>query len=103
MLDTLLDLLEYAGGFLLLVAVVAFVIWRSRRRDRALAAAAAALGMTYRDADTTLFEPFAGFKVFDAIGPKSLFNVLEGTRNGFRVWVADYRYSDKLRGSVENC
>ena len=103
MLDTLLDLLEYAGGFLLVVAVLAFVIWRSRRRDRALAAAAAALGMAYRHADTTLFEHFAGFKVFDTVGTKSLFNVISGTRNGFRVWVADYRYSDKLFGSVENC
>jgi hypothetical protein len=101
MLDTLLDVLVYSAGFLLIIGIFVFSMWRATRRDREWPITAEKLGMTYRRHDDSPMESFVKLKVFDTVGPKSLRNVVSGTRGGARVWLADYSYSQKLTGSVQ--
>ena len=102
MADFLLDLLTYIGGFLFMVAIVAFSIWRALRRDREWPAVAQSLGLSYAARDDAPLGQFGGFKILDARGPRNLSNVLSGTRGGFNVWLADYKYSNKLTGTVQS-
>lgn len=101
MTSYLLNLLAWIVGAALVVGVLALVIWRSARRDRGLQAVAESLGMSYARRDDAPLESFAGLKVFDAIGVRSLANVAEGTVSGSRVWLVDYRYSKSPAGTVE--
>jgi hypothetical protein len=102
MIDFLLDALNYIGGFLVLAAIFAFVVWRAVRRDRQWPAAAQSLGLSYAARDDAPLERFGAFKIFDARGPRNLSNVMSGTRGGFRVWLADYKYSNKPTGTVQS-
>jgi len=101
MVDALLSALAYAGSFLVMAAIFAFVLWRAVRRDRAWPGAAEALGMTYAKRDDSLFESFAGFKVFNTPGAKSLLNVSAGSQSGVKMWLADYRYGTRPARTVE--
>ena len=101
MVDALLGLLDYVGFALLVIGVLALVIWRGARRDRGLQAVAESLGMSYARRDDAPLKSFAGLKVFDAIGVRSLANVATGTISGCRVWLVDYRYSQRPVGTVE--
>jgi len=102
MIDFLLDALTYIGGFLFMAAIFAFVVWRAVRRDRQWPAAAQSLGLSYAARDDAPLERFGAFKIFDAQGPRNLSNVMSGTRGGFRVWLADYKYSNKPTGTVQS-
>jgi len=101
MVDALLGLLDYVGFALLVIGVLALVIWRGARRDRGLQAVAESLGMSYARRDDAPLKSFAGLKVFDAIGVRSLANVAEGTVSGSHVWLVDHRYSKSPAGTVE--
>jgi len=99
--SVLVDVLSYVGFALLVIGVIALVIWRGARRDRGLQAAAESLGLSYARRDDAPLESFAGLKVFDAIGVRSLANVAAGTVSGWRVWLVDYRYGKSPVGTVE--
>jgi hypothetical protein len=100
MTSYLLNLLEWIVGAALVVGVLALVIWRAGRRDRGLQAAAESLGLSYARLDDAPLGSFAGLKVFDAIGARSLANVLTGTVSGCRAWLVDYRYSKHPTGTT---
>jgi hypothetical protein len=102
MADMLLDAPTYLGGFLFMAAIFAFVVWRAVRRDRQWPGAARSLGLSYAARDDAPLDRFGAFKIVDAVGPRNLSNVLSGTRGGFRVWLADYKYSNKLTGTVQS-
>jgi len=102
MADFLIDLLTYIGGFLVMAALFAFVVWRAVRRDREWPATARSLGLSYAARDDAPLERFGAFKILDAQGPRSFSNVMSGTRGGFRVWLADYKYSNKPTGTVQS-
>ncbi len=101
MIDTLLDMLTYVVGVLLVIGVIVLVVWRGARRDRAWPIAAESLGLQYTDHDDTPLNLFAGFKIFDAIGVRSLVNLATGTYSDARVWLADYRYNHELVSTME--
>ena len=101
MTSYLLNLLEWIVGAALVVGVLALVIWRSARRDRGLQAVAESLGMSYARRDGAPLESFAGLKVFDAIGVRSLANVMTGSVTQSHVWLVDYRYGKSPAGTVE--
>ena len=103
MSGVLVNVLSYVGFGLLVVSVLALVIWRGARRDRGLQTAAASLGMSYARRDDAPLASVAGLKVSDAIGVRSLANVAAGTIAGSRVWLLDYRYSQRPVGTVERC
>ena len=102
MVDVLLDLLTYVGGFLFMAAIFAYAVWRAIRRDREWPAVAQSLGLSYAARDDAPLERFGTFKIVDAVGPRNLTNVLSGTRGWFKVWLADYKYSNKLTGTVQS-
>lgn len=102
MVDVLLDLLTYVGGFLFMAAIFAYAVWRAIRRDREWPAVAQSLGLSYAARDDAPLERFGTFKIVDAVGPRNLTNVLSGTRGWFKVWLADYKYSNKPTGTVQS-
>jgi hypothetical protein len=102
MVDVLLDLLTYVGGFLFMAAIFAYAVWRAVRRDREWPAVARSLDLSYAARDDAPLERFGTFKIVDAVGPRNLSNVLSGTRGWFKVWLADYKYSNKLTGTVQS-
>jgi hypothetical protein len=91
----------FVGAAVLMAGVLALVIWRGARRDCGLQAVAESLGMSYARRDDGPLASFAGLKVFDAIGVRSLANVMTGTRSQSRVWLVDHRYSKSPAGTVE--
>jgi hypothetical protein len=101
--DFVFGLVKFVAGAALVIGVLALVIWRGARRDRGLQAVAESLGLTYARRDDGPLASFAGLKVFDAIGVRSLANVAAGTIAGSRVWLLDYRYSQRPVGTVERC
>ena len=100
MSDLVFGLIKFFAGAALVVGVLAFVIWRGLRRDRGLQAMANSLGMQYARLDDAPLASFAGLKVFDAIGARSLANVITGTSSQDRVWIVDYRYDKSPARSV---
>jgi hypothetical protein len=102
MVDVLLDLITYVGGFLFMAAIFAYAVWRAVRRDHEWPAVAPSLGLSYAARGDAPLERFGTFKILDAVGPRSLSNVLSGTRGGFNVWLADYKYSNKLTGTAQS-
>lgn len=101
MSDFVFGLVKFLVGAAVVAGVLALVIWRGARRDRGLQSVAESLGLTYARRDNAPLESFAGLKVFDAIGVRSLANVATGTVSGSRVWLVDYRYSSRPVGTVE--
>ncbi len=80
------------GGFLALVAVVAFVGWlQAKRRREGMAAYAASRGWTYVEDDPSLLDRFEGAP-FGEGHDRRAFNVLRGTDRDRPAVVFDYEY-----------
>jgi hypothetical protein len=95
MVNTLLNVLSYLVLILLAIGVFVLFAWRDARRERAWPIAAESLGLQYTPRDDTPLNEFAGFKILDASGVRSLANVATGSRSNVQVWLADYRYSNR--------
>jgi hypothetical protein len=103
MVDILIDVLTYVVVILLIIGVITLYLRHHLRRDRAWPVAAESLGMQYTRFDDTPLDVFAGFKTFDALGRRSLANVVTGTQSNARVWLADYRYGNDITRKTESC